>query len=199
MGITTPKHIYNTMAKVVENAGFKDVQNFVQDPSAQPPQPQQPPLPVQIEQMKQQGDAQKFQAQQQADIQKFQAETQMTREVEQIKADLKLKEIQASLELQAANDARDAERERMKAEMNAALEAQRLEFDKWKAEFDAQNKIYIEEMKLRGVPPADYIQEQSNMAQVLQGLQAVIQQMSAPKVIVRDANGKAVGVQHVQG
>jgi hypothetical protein len=198
-GITTPKHLYATAAKQIENAGFKDVQNFVQDPSTLPPQPQQPPLPLQIEQMKQQGDAQKFQAETQADIQKFQAETQMTREVEQIKAELKMKEIQANLELQAANDQRDSEREMLKAQYDAQLAQQQLEFDKWKTEFDAQTKVYIEEMKLRGAPPSDVIQHKDDMLQVLQGLQAVVAQMSAPKQIIRDANGKALGIQHVQG
>lgn len=198
-GLTTPKHLYHTMSKIVENSGFKDVQNFAQDPTTLPPQPQQPPLPIQLEQMKLQADSQKFQAQTQAEIQKFQAETLQAKEIEQIKAATKLQEIQASLELQAANDRRDSEREQMKAAFDAQLEQQRLEFDKWKVEFEAQNKIYIEEMKVRGVPPADYIQEQNNMMQVLSGLQAVISEMGAPKVIVRDANGRAVGVQKFNG
>ena len=108
VGLATPQHIYHTGAKIIENAGFKDVQNFLQDPSKAPPQQPQKPLPLQIEEMKIQADAQKHQAQTQNDVQKFQAETQMTLQVEQLKADLKMKEIQGSLELQAANDARDA-------------------------------------------------------------------------------------------
>jgi hypothetical protein len=36
------------------------------------------------------------------------------------------------------------------------------------------------------------------MMQVLTGLQAVIQQMGAPKMIVRGADGRAIGVQSVQ-
>ncbi len=146
-GLVTPHHLYNTATKTVENAGFKNVQDFYQDPSKQPPQPQQPPLPLQIEQMKIQADAQKHQAEMTADIQKFQAETQMTRETEQIKADAKLQEIRANLELQAANDARDCEREQYKAQIDAHLEAQRLEFEKWKARLAAETQIYIEQMK----------------------------------------------------
>ena len=192
-GLVTPKHLYHTSAKVIENAGFKDVDNFVQDPSKQPPQPQQPPIEIQIAQMKQQGDAQKFQAETQSDIQKFQAETQMTREVEQIKADAKLQEIRANLELQASNDQRDAEREMIKAQMDAELAQQQLAFDRWKAEFDAQTKIYIEEMKLRG-PAEDAAQEKAEMNQVLEGLQSVIANMQAPKKIVRGPDGKAIGV-----
>jgi hypothetical protein len=195
-GLTTPKHLYHTAAKTIENAGFKDVQNFYQDPSNVEQKPEQPPLEIQLEQMKIQADAQKHKANSQQDIQKFQAETQMQLQVEQIKAEAKQREIQASLELQAANDQRDAERENMKAQFDAAMAQQKMEFEKWKVEFDAQNKIYIEEMKLRGVPPADYIQEQNNMQQVMMGLQAVIENMQAPKVIIRDASGKAIGVQH---
>lgn len=198
-GLANPTNLYHTAARVVENAGFKDVQNFLTDPSKQKPPPQQPPIQIQLEQMKQQGDAQKFQAQNQSDMQKFQAEKQLEMQVEQLKAQAQIQATQATLELQRANDERDAAREMAKAQYDAQIEQQKIEFDRWKAEFDAKTKIYIEEMKIRGVPPADYIQEQSNMTQVLQGLQAVIAQMGAPKMIVRDANGKAVGVQHVPG
>jgi len=134
IGLTTPAHLYHTGAKIIENAGFKDVQNFLQDPSKQEPQPKEPPLEIQIAQMKIQADERKHQAATQSDVQKFQAETQMTREVEQIKADAKLREIQGNLELQAANDQRDSERDQNKAMMDMNLEQQRLEFEKWKAE-----------------------------------------------------------------
>jgi hypothetical protein len=187
LGMVQPKHLYHSFSKLIENAGFKDVQSFAVDPTTLPPQPQQPPLPIQIEQMKLQADQQKFQAQMQADQQKRQIELQA-----------KLEETRATLELQAANDQRDAEREAMKAQYDAQLEQQRLEFEKWKAEFDAQTKIYIEEMKVRGVPPSDVIQQKDDMLQVLSGLQAVIQQMNTPKVIVRDASGRAIGVQPYQ-
>lgn len=187
IGLVEPRHLYHSFTKLIENAGFKDVQSFAVDPTTKPPAPQQPPLPIQIEQMKLQADQQKFQAQMQADIQKTQAELQA-----------KLQETQANLELQAANDQRDAEREAMKAQFEAQIEQQRMEFDRWKAEFDAQTKIYIEEMKVRGAPPSDVMQQKDDMLQVLTGLQAVIQQMNTPKVIVRDANGRAVGVQPYQ-
>lgn len=200
VGLTTPAHLYHTGSKIIENAGFKDVQNFLQDPSKQPPQPKEPPIEIQIEQLRIQADAQKHQAETQRDVQKFQAETQMTREVEQLKADAKLREIQGNLELQAANDIRDSEREQNKAMMDAQLAQQKIEFDRWKAEFEAKTKIYIEEMKIRGATPEDETQEQSNMAQVMQGLeilQAAVAKMSGPKRIVRGPDGRAVGIEHV--
>ena len=51
---------------------------------------------------------------------------------------------------------------------------------------------------MRGVPPSDVMQQKDDMLQVLSGLQAVIQQMNTPKVIVRDANGRAIGVRAYQ-
>lgn len=199
MGLATPVNMYHTASKVVENAGFKDVQNFLTDPSKQQPQPQQPPIQIQLEQMKQQGDAQKFQAQNQSDMQKFQAEKQIEMQVEQLKAQAQIQATQATLELQRANDERDAAREMAKAQYDAQLAQQQLEFDKWKAEFDAQTKIYIEQLKIQGSAPQTAPEQADQMTQVLQGLQAVIAQMGAPKMIVRDAAGKAIGVQHVTG
>jgi hypothetical protein len=148
MGIATPHHLYQTAVKVIENAGFKDVQSFVQDPAKQPPQPPQPPLPLQIEQMKQQADAQKFQAQNQADMQKFQAEVQQTMQLEQLKAQAKLQEVQANLELQASNDQRDSERETMKAQLQAQAEMQRMEFERWKHETQLMFTRQMEEMRI---------------------------------------------------
>lgn len=200
IGLTTPAHLYHTGAKIIENAGFKDVQNFLQDPSKQEPQPQQPPIEIQIETMRLQAAGQKQQVETQNDIQKFQAETQMTREIEQIKADAKLREIQGNLELQAANDARDSEREQSKAMMDAQLAQQQLGFDRWKAEFEAQTKIYIEEMKIRGAAPGDATQQQTDMAQVMEGLrvlQTVVAKMSGPKRIVRGPDGRAIGIEQV--
>ena len=210
-GLVTPKHLYHTSTKVIENAGFKDVDNFIQDPSKQPPQPPPPPpIEIQIAQMKAQSEAQKFQAEQQGDIQKFQAETQMAREIEQIKADAKLQETRAQLELQASNDQRDAEREVMKAQMDAEIENQRLSFEKWKAELDARVKLRIaqigneqsgdellaevgDELAMGKPNPMDQL-AQMHM-QTLQAIGQLAQNMNAPKVIVRDANGKAIGVQ----
>ena len=149
MGIATPAHMYQTAVKVIENAGFKDVQSFLQDPRKMPPPPPpQPPLPLQIKQMELQADAQKFQAQTQAEIQKYQAEVQQTMQLEQLKAQAKLQEVQANLELQASNDQRDAQRESMKAQMNAQLEQQRMEFDRWKHESQMMFNRQIEEMKI---------------------------------------------------
>lgn len=194
-GLATPAHLYHTASKQVENSGFKDVQNFLQDPKNTPTQPQQPPLPLQIEQMKIQADAQKHQAQGQADIQRFQAESRMQMEVEQAKLNAKLQEVRASLELQASNDARDAQREMHKAEMDAQLEAQRIEFERWKAELQAQTQIYLEQLKLGQAQPIDTGGDINNaLAAAIEGLKATMETMNRPKTIIRGPDGRAAGI-----
>jgi hypothetical protein len=172
------------------------VQNFLQDPRRAPPQQPQTPLPIQLEQMKIQADAQKHQADAQSDIQKFQAETQNTMQIEQIKAEMKLKEIQANLELQAANDARDSQREQQKAMMDAQLAQQQIEFEKWKAELAAQTQIYIEQLKLGSTqtPQAESPDLNNALAASIDGFRVALDQMNRPKTIVRGPDGRAAGI-----
>ena len=195
IGLATPKHLYHTGAKLIENAGFKDIQNFIQDPSKEPPKPQQPPIEVQVAQIKIQADGQKHQAEMQADVQKFQAETQMTRETEQIKADAKLQEIRANLELQAANDARDSEREQYKAQIDAQLEAQKIEFERWKAELQAQTQIYLAQLSAGNAQPIDTGGDINNaLAAAIEGIKATMETMNRPKTIIRSPDGRAQGI-----
>jgi hypothetical protein len=214
MGLATPANLYHTMSKIVENSGFKDVQNFLSDPKNAPPAPPpQPPIELQLAQMKIQADTQKSQAEMQQEIQKYQAETQMQLQIEQMKAEAKRQEIQASLELQAANDMRDSEREQMKAQFEAAMEQQKLEFEKWKAELDARVKLRVANIGKEASgdellneldnaeamgDPSPINQIMMMQAQTAEAINQLAQNMSKPKQIVRDANGRAVGVQSVE-
>lgn len=45
IGLATPKNIYNALAKMTQNAGFKNPEEFWTDPSEQPVQPPEPPQP----------------------------------------------------------------------------------------------------------------------------------------------------------
>lgn len=186
LGMVQPKHLYHSFSKLIENAGFKDVQSFAVDPSTLPPQPPQTPLPIQIEQMKLQADQQKFQAQMQADIQKTQAQLQA-----------KLEETRANLELQAANDQRDAEREAAKAQYDAQLEQQRIEFERWKAELQAQTQIYLEQLKQQAAAPTN-LEGNPDMTNALaasiDGFRAALEQLNRPKQIVRGPDGRAQGI-----
>lgn len=77
--LITPKNLYNLQARLVENAGFKNVGEFWTDPESLPPEQPKPPQPdprVMVEQAKLQNDQQKTQAQMQIEQQKSQVEMQ---------------------------------------------------------------------------------------------------------------------------
>jgi hypothetical protein len=130
--LVAPKHVYNTVAKIVENAGFKNVGDFYVDPGDAPMPEGGPPPELQLKQLELQADAQKFQA-----------ETQRTREIEELKAQAKLAETRGTLELQAANDARDGERAMMEAAHKAELERMKIELDRYKTDADNQTRIQV--------------------------------------------------------
>jgi predicted RNA-binding protein with PUA-like domain len=189
MGLATPTHLYHTQSKIIENAGFKDVQNFIQDPSKQPPQPPKPDPAMQVEQMK-------LQASQQQAQQKLQADMQ----IEQVRAQAKLQEVHANLELQAANDARDSEREQRKAQFEQYMEQQRMELEKWRAELDARVKLRIaqignEQSGAEALGKPNPIDQLALMhAETIQAISQMAETMARPKQIIRDAQGRAQGV-----
>ena len=138
-----PQAIYNTQAKLVENAGFKNVGDFFKDPKGQPLPPSPPPPEIQLKQMDLQAEAQRFQAESQQEFAKQQMESQV-----------KLREQQSSYQLQASNDQRDAERERMqaaytaqvdqfKAQVEEARHQREMDFQRWKAELEAAVKVQV--------------------------------------------------------
>lgn len=136
--LITPKNIYNTQAKLVENAGFKNVGDFWQDPGDKLPEPVQPPPDpqVQIAQMKLQADAQKFQATSQQEAQRISFEAQ-AKEREQANA----------LILQQQNDERDAQRELDKARYQAQLDQAQIELDRYTVDANNQTKIIVAEIQ----------------------------------------------------
>jgi len=64
----------------------------------------------------------------------------------------KLQEIRANLELQASNDMRDGDRERMKAEVQAMFQQREQDLTVYKAKLDAQVKLII-----AGMQPAETV------------------------------------------
>ncbi len=194
--LLTPKQIFNTQAKLVENAGFKNVGDFYTDPGDQPfPKPPEMPNPmVQIKQMELQADAQKFQA-----------ESQQQKEIEQLKAQAKLQEVQANLELQAANDSRDKEREMLMAQHKQELAMAQLELDKYKTDADNRTKVIVakiahpdaddEEVRLALDEMGAVFEKRDPAEMMAEAVAMLADQMSRPKQVVRDEAGRVVGVQ----
>lgn len=140
--------IFNTQQRLAEAAGFKNPAEFWLQPQKGPdgkiamPPPGKPPQ-VTLKEMDIQAEAQKFQAQAQNDQMRFQAETQMKQAVEQMKAEADQRRTQMTLELQAANDARDSERETMKAGYEAQLAVRQLELDRYRVDADNNTRIQV--------------------------------------------------------
>lgn len=135
----TPEQIYKTMAKTVKLLGFKNVSDFLKDPGpqAQLPKPSPPPPDpkIQIEQMKQQAEAQRFQAESQQEYAKAQLDDQR-----------KQRELQAQNEMQARNDERDAALAAAEMLHREQSESNRLVFDKWKVEQELNYRRWEKEL-----------------------------------------------------
>lgn len=156
MGLATPQNLYHTQSKMIENAGYKDVQNFLTQPNPNPPAPTpNPQLQIeqmklqssqqaaqqnlQIEQQKMQMQAQADQARMQLEDQQHQREMQRDMELERNKQTLQAQENQATKQIEAQRDAQ-------KAQLDAQLEAQKIEFERWKTEYQRETQIILKQM-----------------------------------------------------
>lgn len=124
-GLASPQNVYATVKRLIQTAGYKNSDEFITDPSLQPPQQPQPPLPLVIEDMKQKGAV----------------------AIEQAKAQQAMAAKRAELELQASNDARDSEREVQRARLDAELEAMRIQSNERLKAMEMAQKAELERMK----------------------------------------------------
>jgi len=215
IGTATPENVYQSQAELVKALGFKTADKFFSDPAKAPPRPQ-PPTPeqikaqaaMQLEQMRQQADAQKFQAEQQIEMQRIQMEAQA-----------KQAEQEAALRVQAANDERDAAREQariqmeaqlkqVEAETKAQLEREKLEMERWRATLEAETKVLVAQIaaQAKAKPevesPAEQLAEggveepspNAALAMAMQGFTEALAQMRAPRTIIRGPDGRAQGI-----
>lgn len=153
-----PQKIYNTVAKMVELGGQKNVGDFIGDPQGRPLQPPGPPPQMAIEQakMQQQGQLKQMELQYKAQADDLQRRQQ---------AELELIRQQAQQQTDANRQAMEAQMHRMKLEQEAQLDALRaqyedqrhvreMEFQRWKAELDASVKVTTANMA-RQMPMVD--------------------------------------------
>lgn len=189
MGLATPQHLYHTQSKIIENAGYKDIQNFIQDPKEVQPQPQQPPLPLVLEQAKQQGEMQQAQFKAQTDAQNAEREAQITLMVSKNEQEMQARQDTIRQQIEAERDVQKM------ALQNAENERQR-EFERWKVEFQERSKHYMKQIDAGTTPDevAQETEEKAGMAEILGGIQQALEMLSRPKTIVRGPDGKAQGV-----
>lgn len=160
-GIATPQNLYATAVKTSQNAGFRQPELFWSDPAKMPPQPPQPSP----EEIKAQAEAQKvqFQAQHesqmkdkeiQADAWRFQAEQQTQMAVDANRQEWEARQKQLELEQQAQLEA-------LRIQGQKEIEAMRLSFERWKVEYQEQQKAEIARMGMA----KDMAQHNDNMNQ----------------------------------
>ena len=206
--VITPQNIYETTRQLVMNAGFKQPELFVSNPEQLPPPAPPPPDPtLQIEQMKIQAKQQSDQQAAQLDMQKFQAQA----EIDKRQAEQTIQQEQ----LRSQNDVA-IEREKIKAQ--AELEKFKAELDAQTQIVVAQmqHELGVKQASItaRGMQEKEGLTElddtgtekpnsalsalveaiNQNMTQMAQGQQMIVEHLSRPKQIVRDANGRAAGV-----
>lgn len=165
-----PKKIYNVQARLAENAGFKNPGEFWVDPETAPPSPPPQPDPkVMLEQAKLQDGQNKTVAEMQWQREKHQMEMQF-------KAEQAERDRQHQLELELI---------RQQAKVSDPLMPMgAMPMGATELEDDAEEGPSNQELL---------------MAQVAQSLQMLAQAMNAPKQVIRDESGRAVGVAPVMG
>lgn len=201
IGAANAQNIYEAEKELTKALGFKSPDKFFQDPSKSGPMPDPNQAQLQADMKKEehkgqitlQVESQKIQANAQLEAQKMQMQERVDVNRQQAEAQQKQLEIQ-----------QEAELERYKAELETQKENARLQFEQWKTQFDANTKIQIEHIKRGEVLQPDIItplldaQGQINRqlaTAIGEMLQAAVQQIRAPRRIVRDANGRAQGLE----
>ena len=208
LGIATPKNIYHAASRLIEASGFKDVQNFITDPATIPPKPPQMPIELQIKQMELAAQAQQDDKRHQEKLAELQANLQLQASNDQRDAEREqnrvIMEAQAkAVELQFQDKWKELENNTrvLVAEIN-----KRGEIQKTAMQINATNtdEMEPEEYSEDGMPVsrmsiADLVNAvNQNLAQLLQvqqmSHQELVQQITRPKQVIRDANGRVQGV-----
>ncbi len=220
--IVTMKQIYNVQKQIVENAGFKAVDEFWQDPNGQEAQAeaakqaQQPPQPdpelarlqaeaqvqMQLEQLRAQSAMQVAQVNAQLAKELEQMRLSNAAQIEQMREQMKATiaekqlavkqhEIAGNYELQRTNDERQAQLDSNKAKMDVEKAVLMAQLGKGKSAVNIA----------AGAPPnTDEERELNRQAQTQQMLQLMlqaVQQLSAPKRLIHDNNGRVVGAEAI--
>jgi hypothetical protein len=142
IGVATPQNIYNTLKKLPPLLGHKNADQFFTDPSKVPPKPPQPDPKIAQIQAKGQTDQQLEQQRQQFEAQRIQSEQQ----IEAFKAHLD----QQTAMIQQHAQAQQAEQQnQLEAQRNLIQAQMEQEKERMKMEFDAQMEVMKQSVALQ--------------------------------------------------
>jgi hypothetical protein len=167
-------------------------------------QPKPPPVEIQKLQMQMQGEQQKMQAQTQMEIQKFQAEN----ELEKAKQEYQAQENQLKFKLEEERNTKEAEMTNNRDILLAYLDnATKIETARINQGLDDGSEAYIRNIETAKLlqdtmgydmtqhplePVVQNLQQQNQ--QLAQMIAAIHDKLNQPKTVIRDENGKIVGV-----
>lgn len=187
MGLAGPKEIHATMAKMTENAGFKNIGDFWIDPEKNQTTPPAPVLAQQLQALQQQ-------------MQQLAAENQSLKadkEVDVFNAQTNRMKVEAEIQPQPPAPEAPAGPEQLPEDQRMTLDASLKDGLNANTHEREKEKIVLQH-QLTAQDKADAAAEQE--PQIMQAFDALSQQMqllykaiTAPKQIIRDENGRAVG------
>jgi len=181
IGITNPEKIYNALAKLTQNAGFKNPDEFWVNPAnAPPPEPPGPSI-----------EEQAIQAQKEIDAMKVQADNA------QKAADIQLK--QQQLQLEEWKTKLQEETKRMIAELNAQKDIKTTSMNINSANMEGFTSLDADGVAGPSSALTGLIEAINNnmallVAQQSENQRQMMDAVTRPKQVVRDASGKVHGV-----
>ena len=188
-GVATPKNLYNALSRLTQNAGFKMPDEFWTNPEdAQPAPPQEDPA-LSKARMEMEADAQKFQAQTQVERENRMAEAELERERMQMQTELDANRQEYERQQKDREIQMQAEAKALELQYQERIKAAELELERWKTEYLAAVDLQKQQMQA----DRDQMKYSADLEKV--AASAVASYATAPRTIVRDDSGRAVGVQ----
>lgn len=204
-----PEQVYASLAGLVQAAGLKSVDLYFTDPDPQEvaarlkamaeqpsPEMQKAQAQMQVEQAKMQATMQMRQMELQSDIALENARMQVARDKEmaQMQADLEVAKAKIAADDLAAQ--RDREMQAQKLAVETTIEREKMALTR---------QVEFAKLRLQENPDGDPMDAQTYALDALmrqtqalmQGLADASRMASAPKRVIRDANGDIVGVENV--
>lgn len=222
LGVANPQNVYASHAELAQLLGYKNGDKFFTDPSKAAPQPPKPD-PEQIKAQSQM-QLEQAKAQTAKEIESFKAQIADQQHQREMQRDIELakqqQEFQAQqdtlskqMEMQAKERAAQSQAQLSLSEstMKNQMDREKMDLERWKAQLASNTQIYLEQVK-QGMEASDAVElaapdtspsqelrqqvliSNEMIAQTLEALRSSIDNLRAPRQIVRDANGRAQGI-----
>ena len=190
-GIAGPQQLHATVTEMAKLAGFANPAKFWVDPSTQPPRPPQPDPVMMIEQAK---------LQQQGQIKQAELMQEQQLEAAKMSQEAQLKEREFLLEQQKAQIDAELEKYRIDKEAEVKLTLQGMQGPAATVTIDGREKLDEAAQMVTQLASQNsdtWLSALQALTQAVQTMTEVAQAVAAPKQVVRDAQGKVIGVQPV--